>query len=187
MKDLFKILSISILLFFSANIFAQQENKNQQRNNTESRRKWHEDFKIKKQEFLTKDLDLTPSQADAFFPLYWELQMKKFDIQKKNREQFHKIMNDSKVVSEKEYADMAVKMAEDRVKEEELNVVYMKKFLKVIPGKALLKLQFAEMEFNKTMMQKAPHPRQGKNDKDAYINSFEESNYSLVSCKTKCK
>ena len=102
MKDLFKILSISILLFFSANIFAQQENKNQQRNNTESRRKWHEDFKIKKQEFLTKDLDLTPSQADAFFPLYWELQMKKFDIQKKNREQFHKIMNDSKVVSEKE-------------------------------------------------------------------------------------
>ena len=146
-----------LFLILSFSSFAQSKNED-----NENRKKWHEEFRLKKQEFLIKNLDLSPTQAEAFFPLYWELQTKKFEIQKKNREQFHKMINSTKDYSDKEYSNMAISMAESKVKEEELNVEYIKKFQKIIPGKSLLKLQFAEMEFNKSVMQKGP--RSGKNN-----------------------
>ncbi len=156
-----KPLLLAFAIVFSFNIFAHDCNADQN-----ERRKWHEDFKIKKQEFLIKKLDLTPSQAEAFFPVYDELQKKKMEIQRKVRTQFKKIMDNPKEHTDKDYFEMASAMANAKVKEAELEAEYLKKFQPLIPAKALMNLQFAELEFNKSMMQKGPGPHQPRNNKD---------------------
>ena len=167
MKKYIKTITLALFLAFSFSIFAQNPN-------AQERKKWHEEFKVKKQEFITKNLDLTPSQSEAFFPVYWELQQKKMELQKKTRDQFSKIMDNPKDHTDKEYVDMANLMAQTKVKEAELELQDIKKFQKLIPAKAVMKLQLAELEFNKTMMQRGPGPNQRSNKNSS--NSSDKSN-----------
>ena len=45
----------------------------------------HEEFCNKQKEFITKHAKLTPEEAEGFFPLFFELQKKKWDINKNAR------------------------------------------------------------------------------------------------------
>ena len=69
MKKYIKTITLALFLAFSFSIFAQNPN-------AQERKKWHEEFKVTKQEFITKNLELTPSPSEAFFTAYWELQQR---------------------------------------------------------------------------------------------------------------
>ena len=52
MKKYLKLFAVSLFLILSFSSFAQSKNED-----NENRKKWHEEFRLKKQEFLIKNLD----------------------------------------------------------------------------------------------------------------------------------
>ena len=59
----------------------------------EKNRKPHfspEEFQAKQRTYITEKAELSPEEADAFFPLFFELQKKKFDLERNARKDFWK-------------------------------------------------------------------------------------------------
>ena len=46
-----------------------------------------EEFQAKQQEYITNKAGLTQAEADAFFPLFFELQKKKFELERNVRKE----------------------------------------------------------------------------------------------------
>ena len=68
------LLASFILLIATMTVGAQDNNK----------RKPHfspEEFQAKQRAYITEKAELSPEEAEAFFPLFFELQKKKFDLE----------------------------------------------------------------------------------------------------------
>ena len=106
-----------------------------------------EKIKAEKISFFTSKLDLTPSEAQAFWPVYNEFEKKRFDIQR----QKHKFER----MPEEEFAKLdeagLEKMTNDYINsfetEAQLLKDYNKQFMKVLPKKKVLMMYRTENEF----------------------------------------
>ena len=57
----------------------------------DNKRKPHfspEEFQAKQRAYITEKAELTKEEADAFFPLFFELQKKKFELERNARKDF---------------------------------------------------------------------------------------------------
>jgi hypothetical protein len=103
--------------------------------------------------FLTKKLDLTPAEAQKFWPIYNELDAKRKDIHKNMMEKM-KESRDTGAMTEKQAlgiidADIAAKQADvDLTKE------YVAKFKTVISPQQIVKLGKAEREFKEVLLRR---------------------------------
>ncbi|HNX54088.1 MAG TPA: hypothetical protein PLG33_02360 [Prolixibacteraceae bacterium] len=106
-----------------------------------------EKIKAQKISFFTEKLALTPSEAQAFWPVYNEFEKKRFDIQRQKHD-FER-MPDEKYdrLSDSEIETLTGNYIDSFEKEAMLLKEYNKQFLKVLPKKKVLLLYRTENEF----------------------------------------
>lgn len=100
--------------------------------------------------FFTEKASLTEDEANAFFPLYNELQQKKREL---NRD-IRRIMREaaSTGASEEQSLKAIDAQAETNIKIAQLEKEYLQKFKKVLPASKILKIQNAEEQFNSQIL-----------------------------------
>lgn len=124
-----------------------------------------EEFQQKQREFITRCAGLTETEADQFFPLYFELQKKKEDINGKMWDNMHK--GKDQELTEQEYADILETVAKLRISSDQLELDYLHKFGKFLSSKKIFEVQRAEVRFHHELLReardrrdpKAPHMR----------------------------
>jgi len=106
-----------------------------------------EKIKAEKISFFTEKLSLTPSEAQAFWPVYNEFEKKRFEIQRQKHE--FESMPDEKVanLSDSEVEKMMNNYIGSFEKEAMLLKEYSKQFLKVLPKKKVLMMYRTENHF----------------------------------------
>jgi hypothetical protein len=106
-----------------------------------------EKIKAEKISFFTSKLDLTPSEAQAFWPVYNEFEKKRFDVQS----QIHDFerMPDEKFasLSEPEMEKLSKSYIESFEREGTLRKEYHNQFMKILPIKKVLLMYRSENEF----------------------------------------
>lgn len=106
-----------------------------------------EKIKAEKISFFTSKLNLTPSEAQAFWPVYNEFERKRFDIQREIH-MFERIPEDEFAkLSESEIEKMTTDYINSFEKEAQLLKEYNKQFLKILPKKKVLLMYRTENEF----------------------------------------
>lgn len=135
-----KLLLISILTISTYTFLVAQERHG-------STPEMFEKIKTEKISFFTEKLSLTPSEAQAFWPVYNEFEKKRFEIQRQKHE-FER-MPDEKFInlSEAEIEKMTSNYIASFEKDAMLLKEYNKLFLKVLPKKKVLILYRTENEF----------------------------------------
>lgn len=147
MKQLL-FLTALVILIPGNEIFAQKHSHN--KSHKEKREKW----RTEKIAFITDKVDLTPEEAQAFWPVYNELEQKRWDAQSTRRHLERKVREAEESLSEKEIIKLTREFAGSLEKESDLYVRYNEKFLEVLPPHKVLKLYKAENEFKMYMIRK---------------------------------
>lgn len=152
-----RIIAITIILFVSAATVATAQDKDK---NHEDR--W-EKFRAEKVSFLTSRLELTPSEAQKFWPVYNQLEKERWEAQKHRRELEEQVRDAEQSMSEQKITQLTRDFAGSLQKEANLLVEYNEKFLEILsPGKVLM-LYKAENEFRMHMIKKYRDRRKNGN------------------------
>jgi len=149
MKNTIFIFTLLIAVFCSQISIAQRHNHDDKNRSD----KWDK-YRSEKIAFLTEQLELTPKEAQKFWPVYNEFEQKKWEAQKSRREIEGKIKDAKETLSEKEIINLTREFAGGLQEESELFVNYNEKFLDVLPPFKVLKLYKAENEFRMYMIRK---------------------------------
>lgn len=104
-----------------------------------------------KSAYITKKLELTTTEAQAFWPVYNEYDAKKDVILKANKENHKKAKNIDEISDKEAQAIIDAQLLTDE-KLLALKKEYMAKFTSVIPVKKVVKLEMAEKEFRKELL-----------------------------------
>ncbi len=112
-----------------------------------------DEIRAQKAAYLTTKLDLTPAEAQQFWPVYNEYSQKKEEI---HRERFSKKGHpkpiDPDQMTDEEAGQMIDQMVADQGKMAALEKEYSLKFRKILPVKKVLKLYEAEMDFKRVLL-----------------------------------
>lgn len=115
-----------------------------------------EAFKEKRFAYISKEMNLSKEESDAFWPLCNELQEKKFELNRqlmKAMREFNKAEKDGKTHSESEYKKLVAFCADTKVKESQLErEYYTDKFPKVISDAKIFIYLKAEQQFARQML-----------------------------------
>jgi hypothetical protein len=140
-----KFILFGILFIFSFTIAMAQERREP------SPEMW-EKIKAEKISFFTSKLNLTPAEAQAFWPVYNEFEKKRFDIQRQIHD-FERMPDDEYAkLTEQEIIKMTNNYIESFEKEASLRKEYHNKFLKILPQKKVLLMYRTENEFRGHMI-----------------------------------
>ena len=136
-----KTLFTAVILFFSSIGFAQVEpNKKEQ-------------IKALKTAFITTELELTPAEAEKFWPIYNAFEEKHFELRhEKIRSYQNRLEKDLATISEKEAAQMLTKIeaAEDDLYQ--LRKKFNTDIKGVLSSLKIIKLRKAEENFNRKLL-----------------------------------
>lgn len=132
----------------------QRQNRNQNRQQPRGPNRNEQfspaEYWEQQKEFFTNQASLTQDEANAFFPIYNELQQKKREL---NRE-IRRIMREEggPMVSEDGSLKAIDAKADVNIKIAELEKEYLQKFKQVLPASKILKIQNAEEQFNSQIL-----------------------------------
>jgi hypothetical protein len=149
MKTFTRIL-LSTFFLFTTISFAQgqpprkKEYREEKRDNVES-------MKIA---FLTKKLDLTPEEAQQFWPVYNQYTDKLQEIRRKRRMEHKEVKHNIEEMSDKEVEQDVDNEIAFRQKEIDIQKEYHSKFKAVLPIKKVAKLYQAEEQFKRVLLDK---------------------------------
>lgn len=136
MKKLLYI--IFLLIGLCSNLHAQKANLSK------------EEFRKVQENFIIEKANLTVKEAKQFFPLYFELQDKKTSL---NKEAWRKIRKGKEAnISEEEYNQIVEDVIETRIRIDELDLDYVRKYKKFLPAKKIYDIQRAEMKFHRELL-----------------------------------
>ncbi len=109
-----------------------------------------EEFRAKQQAYIVEKAGLTEQEAAAFFPLYFELQ----DRKKELNDEAWKLMRQGKDenTSEKQYEEIMEGVYDARISANRLEKTYFEKFKKILSCKKIYLVQKAEMRFHRDML-----------------------------------
>ena len=110
--------------------------------------------------FFTAELQLTPQEAEKFWPLYNELWNERGKARKETMEALKNLKN--ALESQPEKGDSEIKKLSDiylanYAVEGELMSDYFDKFLKIIPVKKAAKILYAEEKFRRMLIKQLRH------------------------------
>jgi hypothetical protein len=149
------ILIFSLVLLSFSTAFAQSKDKNH-------KDRW-EKYRAEKVAFLTSNLDLTPAEAQRFWPIYNQLEKERWEAQKQRREKEEKVLEAEATMSDERIKQLTRNFAGTLEKEANMVASYNEKFLDILPPKKVLKLYKSETEFRMYMIKKY---RDKKKDSD---------------------
>ena len=141
----------SLLLFFIAmTASAQGPQKNRPHFSPE-------EFQAKQKAYITEKAGLSPEEAETFFPLFFELQKKKFELERNARKDFRKQRGEQ--MSEEECRKFVYNMADVKIEIAKLEREYTDKYLQVLSPCKVRRVQFAEGSFQRDLMKKMTEHR----------------------------
>jgi Spy/CpxP family protein refolding chaperone len=111
--------------------------------------------------FLTNKLDLTPEEAQKFWPVYNEFQKKREELHKKHREEEKQMRSKIDSLSDKQVEAMVDAEMAFRQKNLDLEKEYHAKFKSVLPIKKVAKLYRAEEQFARHLLERLSESRMG--------------------------
>jgi ABC-type uncharacterized transport system involved in gliding motility auxiliary subunit len=140
-----------MMLSFTAS--AQQDKAAKGHNDNQAGGK-HEKIESQRIAFITQQVDLTPDEAKAFWPVYNEYETKRHDLRKNfnSGDDFHK--PDYTKITEKDASQLLDKQITEAQKAMDLRKEYLLKFRSILPAVKVLKLQDAERDFQKMLIDK---------------------------------
>ena len=129
--------------------------------NKESREK----IKTLKIAYITEQLNLTPKEAEKFWPIYNAFEEKHFELKLKNRMEMRNALKDKNNIeslTEKQAANLVAKKLKNDKAIYETEKDFIEKISKIISSKKVIKLQVAEMEFSRKLMRKYRKKREDR-------------------------
>lgn len=141
----YKIFIFTLFLVISGWSLKAQEEDRQDR--------W-EKIRSEKIAYLTDKLKLTPAEAQKFWPVYNELESKRWESQKYRHDLEIKVKEAEESLSDDDIIKLTREYAGNMQKEGALLVKYNEEFLKILPPKKVLQLYKSEGEFRMYMIQK---------------------------------
>lgn len=112
-----------------------------------------QEIKAQKTGFLTQRLDLSPAEAEKFWPVYNQYDKEIEAARKEMREHHRSVKNDAEV-TEAEAAAAIDKELAGRQKELDIRKKYAAEFKKTIGAVKTMKLGKAERDFHKELLQR---------------------------------
>lgn len=112
-----------------------------------------QEIKAQKTAFLTQRLDLSPAEAEKFWPLYNQFD-KELDANRKEMRADHKAMKKDTELTEAEASAAIEKEMAGRQKELDIRKKYAADFKKTIGAVKTLKLGKAERDFRKELIKR---------------------------------
>ena len=130
---------ILVACLFCMPTFAQKKDKY-----TES------EFRAKKQAYITQKAELTPAESEKFFPLYFEFQNKKKEINK----HAWNLAKQGKAseTTDLEYEEIIDNFFDDQEAIVKLEREYIDKYRKILSDKQIYRVYWAEFKFNRNMI-----------------------------------
>lgn len=156
MKRVIYLLTLTLFLVTQYDVSAQRGERHKER--------W-EKYRTEKIAFLTTNLDLTPEEAQSFWPVYNQLDKVKSEAQQRRREIEQKLREAEETISDDEIIKLTREFSGNLEKEGKLMTEYNEKFLKILPPKKVLMLYKTEGEFRMYMMKKYRDQHKNKGDK----------------------
>jgi hypothetical protein len=117
--------------------------------------------------FITQELELTPEEAQTFWPVFNEMDKKIEAYRLKDREQRMKMREEGKTfddLSDEEVKKMMEKRFDDEAAILEVKKSYHDRYIKILGVKRTAKLYMAERKFQRELMRKTRKPPQGKRE-----------------------
>lgn len=114
----------------------------------------YERYKSEKVSFLTTNLDLSPEEAQKFWPLYNQMEKERTEMQMKRRQLENKVREAEDNISDEEIIKLANEFVGTQEKEGALNKKYNEEFFKILPAKKVLQLYKVEGEFRMYLFKK---------------------------------
>lgn len=145
------IFTLALAILSTSALFAQDSNKGKRHFSPE-------EFQKKQKEFIMEKAEMTDEQAEAFFPLFFELQKKKFELEGNARREMKFKRNEKP--TEEQCRKFVNKMAEVKVEIAKLEQAYIEKYLEVVPPCKLLEIQHAEGMFQRHLMKEMMRHRE---------------------------
>lgn len=108
-----------------------------------------ETFRAHRQAFITQKAELTKEEAAAFFPVYFELQDKKKELNDKAWKRMHDLKDEKS--TEADYKKALSEMYDTRIAIDQLEKSYFEKYKKILPYKKIYLIQKAEMNFHREL------------------------------------
>lgn len=142
---------VLVLFLVSTGLYAQRPNQDR--------------MKAFKTAYLTDQLDLTSSEAEKFWPIYNYFENKLKSLRKKERsEVFSKVRNGGiEALTDSEAIALIDKMLEMKTTELQYRKELVKDLLKVMSPKKIIKLNRAEEEFKKILLERLKQHRGKRN------------------------
>lgn len=153
-----KLLSLTLCLFAAVLLFAQPHGKP----SDEQRKKDWERIQSEKIAFITQELDLTPEEAQVFWPVYNQCWKEVLSSHKATRDAFDEIRGKKgDELSEKEMEKKLDAYIQATTKSNQVMADWYPKFKKVLPIRKVAKLYQAEEAFQMRMINNLrKHPGQ---------------------------
>ena len=112
-----------------------------------------EKFKKERKAYFTEKLELTDSEAKAFWPLYDDFSNRKMKLVEDERNTYSYAHKNADNLSDQEILDILKKV--NKLKEDQLKLeaeYYQDKFMKSLPARKVLKLGKVEWDFRRHLM-----------------------------------
>lgn len=122
-----------------------------------------EEFRARQKAFIIEKAGLTKDEAAKFFPVYFELQ----DRKKQLNDEAWKLLRQGKDenTTEAQYAEILEGVYDVRIASDRLDKTYFDKFRKILSCKKIYLVQKAEMRFHRELLKGMNRDRGGKPDK----------------------
>ena len=108
------------------------------------------EFRAKKQAYMAEKAGLTEEESEKFFPLYFEFQDKKKEINKDAWGTAKKGVNPE--TTDQEYKEIIDNFFTDQEEIAKLEKVYIEKYRKILSDKKIYMLYWAELKFSRNML-----------------------------------
>ena len=114
--------------------------------------KMSERFEAQKISFITQKLELTPEEAQLFWPLYNELERKRKENRVQTRILFRKLRDKSEELSDLELSELSDELIELKLQEANLQKEYHLKYKKILTAKKIITLYHTERQFQSMLL-----------------------------------
>ena len=154
-----KTILLASIIMTSAITFAQKDGTPPppppaKDNKAEKQNERKENIEAMKIGFLTKKLDLTPEEAQKFWPVYNQYSDKMKELRKRRKQDNREAKQKFDGMSDKEVEQAVDNEMADRQKELDLQKEYNSKFKAVLPIKKVARLYAAEEQFKMELLNK---------------------------------
>ena len=118
-----------------------------------------EEFRAKEKAYITEVAGLTKEEAAKFFPVYYELQ----DLKKELNDEAWKLLRKGKdeKTTEAQYNEILEGVYDARIAINRLEKTYFEKFKKILSNKKIYMVQRAEMRFNRELLKGMHNNKRG--------------------------